>query len=373
LADYLQFSGACAPGERAVVAAAGDLLVHHELQKQAFAAKDGFRTIWTGVADLLAAADLTYLNLEVPLAAGLDASLAEVPDPGKVFDNVVYTGYPRFNVHPSLARDLKKTGVDLVSTANNHALDRGPVGIDRTIEALRAAKLRHVGTRAQGGDEAWSTTVSAGPLELAFVACTRHTNQIQDPHHQVLRCDKDAREIDRLIGRLKQRKGIDAVIVTPHQGAEYEPEPSETEVERAHRWLEAGALAVLASHPHVLQRWEKHVTADGRETFVIYSLGNFASHQQELPRRAGAIVYLGLTRGEDGNTRIHGVRYLPTHVRKDGSRFFTEAIDRAGGPEDARAHVVSVLGAGNLLSPDEPLVLDPHCDPAWRPRGQPGG
>ena len=65
------------------------------------------------------------------MASGLDRNFNEVPDPGMVYDRVVYSGYPRFNYHPSLAVDLRRSGVDVVSTANNHALDRGPVGVEQ--------------------------------------------------------------------------------------------------------------------------------------------------------------------------------------------------------------------------------------------------
>jgi poly-gamma-glutamate synthesis protein (capsule biosynthesis protein) len=366
--DYLRFSAACVEGDRATIAAGGDLLTHRELQKQAFGADDGFRNIWSAIGDLLKAPDLTYLNLEGPLGHGLDRDFAEVPDPGQVFDNVVYTGYPRFNYHPSVAKDLKKAGVDVVSTANNHALDRGPLGADRTIESLRKAGVKYVGTRKQGDESArWYTTTKAGELTLAWVACTRHTNRVPDDLHQVLRCDTDRREIGKLIRKLVKRKNLDAVIVTPHQGKEYSPEPREKEVERVHGWLEAGALAVLGSHPHVLQPWEKYLTQDGRETFVIYSLGNFASHQPELPRRSSLLLYLGFTRGEDGQTRVNGVRYVPLHVREDDKKYFTEAIDRVRSHADSRALTAAMFGLGNLQDPDKPVVTDPHCDPDWRP------
>jgi poly-gamma-glutamate synthesis protein (capsule biosynthesis protein) len=365
--EYLRFSGACTEGERVTIAAAGDLLIHHELAKQAFEAEDGFENIWANISDLLEGADLTYLNLEGPVAPGLDRNFNEVPDPGKVFDKVVYTGYPRFNYHPSVAKDLRRAGVDIVSTANNHALDRGPVGVDRTIGILRRAGLKYVGTRpSTKPDAAWHTTTKIGDLKVAWIACTRHTNQVPDSAHQVLRCDKDMREIEKLIRRLAARKSVDAVIVTPHQGKEYQAEPGEKEIDRVHRWLEAGALAVLGSHPHVLVPWEKYLTSDGRETFVIHSLGNFASHQPELPRRSSMLLYLGLVRGADGVTRISGVRYVPLHVRQEGERFFTEAIDRVGGPAESRDLTTGMFGAANVLPPGESLVLDPHCDAQWR-------
>ncbi|HLT38409.1 MAG TPA: hypothetical protein VK034_19115, partial [Enhygromyxa sp.] len=106
---------------------------------------------------------------------------------------------------------------------------------------------------------------------------------------------------------------------------------------------------------------------DGREGFVFYSLGNFASHQPELSRRSSVLLYLDLVVGEGGALGIAGVRHLPLHVRQSGDEFFVEAIDRAAGPADARALIVALLGGANLVTPDEAKLGDPHCDESWRP------
>ncbi len=371
--DYLQFDGACAAGKRITIGFAGDLLLHHELQKQAYASKQGAAVIWAGIADLLAEPDLTYLNFEGVMAPGLDRDFFEVPDPGKTYDRTVYTGYPRFNYHPSIAADLVAAGVDVVSTANNHSLDRGPLGVDRTIAALRKASLDHFGTREQTGPERWYTITEVDGLKIAWVSCTKNTNRIPDDFNQVLRCGRGS-VVEQTIAQLratgryeKREPKVDAVIVTPHWGKEYSHFVGEKERALAQKWIDAGAIAVVGSHPHVVQSWEKLVAADGREGFALYSLGNFASHQPELSRRSSLLLYLSLVVGDDGAVRIAGVRHLPLHVRQAGKEFFVEAIDRATGPADARALLVALLGAGNLVGPDEPKRGDPHCDEDWRP------
>lgn len=392
--DYLQFSAACAEGPRFTVAFGGDLLLHRELQRQAYDAKDkaGAEVLWANIADLLAEPELTYLNLEGPLAAGLDRDFVEVEDPGRSYDGVVYSGYPRFNYHRSVAKDLVRAGIDVVSTANNHALDRGPLGVDRTVEALERARLRFTGTRAAEGPERWHAITRVGDLSLAWIACTKHTNQIEDPNGQVLRCGDGAavrKTIERLLGRgryAKRKPKVDAVIVTPHWGKEYSHFPREREQRIAREWIEAGATAVIASHPHVIQPWEKVEASDGREGLIFHSLGNFASHQPELSRRSSVLLYLTFVVDESsvelGETaeaaaapsprlRIAGARYLPLHVRQDGKRFFVEAIDRVEGPADARGLLVALLGEANLVAPEGDKRGDPHCDPSWRPAATP--
>jgi hypothetical protein len=371
--DYLQFDGACQAGKRVTLAFAGDLLLHRELQEQAYAVEEGAAVLWTNIADLLAEPDLMYLNLEGPMAAGLDREFLEVEDPGRKYDRIVYTAYPRFNYHASIAKDLAAAGVDIVSTANNHALDRGPLGVQRTIDALRQAKLPFAGTRETGELARSYTVTEVDGLEIAWIACTQTTNQIPDDLDQVARCGNGTaieEQIRRLraTGRYHKRKPkVDAVIVTPHWGKEYTHTPREPEQKLAQLWIDAGAIAVIGSHPHVIQPWAKLHAEDGREGLVMYSLGNFASHQPELSRRSSLLLYMTLVETQAGELHIAGVRHVPLHVRQQGDEFFVEAIDRVQGPADARALVVALLGAGNLALPGEPKLADPHCDEAWRP------
>lgn len=363
-AGYLGFARACEARERVVVAAVGDLLLHHELQIQATTAEQRFRVLWAGVDDLLQAADVTYGNLEVPLAAGVLRSGAETTDPGLVFDRKVYTSYPRFNVNPLLAEDLRLSGFDVVSTANNHALDRGPLGADRTLAALDAAKLKHTGTRARGESGPWHAVTEAKGLRIAWLACTMHTNMIEDPDGQVLRCFDDPEAVAGEVRRLAAAPEVDAVIVTPHWGKEYEPRPHKQQRQFARRWAEAGATAIVGNHPHVLQPWEKLTTADGREVLVAYSLGNFVSHQPDLGKRTTAILYVGLGRAAAGGKAfVTGAGYVPVHVRQTGEEFFAEALDRVEGRALERAHVVRNFGADNLLAADAPLEPAPQCWP----------
>jgi hypothetical protein len=205
------------------------------------------------------------------------------------------------------------------------------------------------------------------------------TNRIPDDHEQVQRC-RDGAAVAKIISKLRgtgryAKEGVepevDVVIVTPHWGAEYSHASGEKELALAQKWIDAGALAVIGSHPHVVQPWTKLVAPDGREGLMFASLGNFASHQPELSRRSSLLLYLTLVRAADGLVQIAGTRYLPITVRQAGDEFFVESVDRAKGPADARALLVALLGASNLVLPDEAKVGDPHCDPKWKPHAVP--
>ncbi len=371
-AGYLAFHGACDaevdPAAVVTIAAIGDVLMHHELQKQAYASPAGFSTLWSGVADLLGKTDLSYANLEVPIATGLTKD-GPATDPGLRFDNAVYTGYPFFNAHPSLAAALGTAGIDIVSTANNHALDRGSEGLVLTLNSLDAAKIAHTGTRRTAA-EPWHTVTEAKGLRIAWLACTLHTNFGKDDLGQVLHCFKQTKQVLAEVAALAANDDIDAVIVTPHWGKEYDPVPQDKQRELARKLVDAGATAVIGAHPHVLQPWEKLAASDGREAFVHYSLGNFAHHQRSLERRSSIILVLGLHARSSAKATVVGARYVPIHVRMEGDKqaFFVESIDRVGGPDDARALVVDMYGPANLLGPDEAIDVAPHCVPGWKPK-----
>jgi poly-gamma-glutamate synthesis protein (capsule biosynthesis protein) len=325
----IYFRDACVPGERVTIAAVGDLLFHFNLQQQALAKTSSFARLWEPVRPILRRADLVYGNLEGPAAravmpGGMEMKLPAGKD-DRSYDRRFYAGGEGgvlvFNFHPSVVADLKAGGFDIVSTANNHAADRGPLGIERTIDALEAVKLVFTGTRRRGEtaqDRSWSTVTNAKGFAIAWLACTFSTNGMPDPHAQVLACfgprgEPSPQVLDE-IRRLAARPDVDAVILTPHWGNEYQQQPDASQRRLAHEAIDAGAAAVIGSHPHVLQPWEQYVTADGREGLIVYSSGNFISSQLRTEQRSGLISLLELTRDADGRARLTAAGYVPTWV-----------------------------------------------------------
>lgn len=359
-AGPVEFRDACRAGTSITIAAVGDVLLHAPLQRQAYASPEGHHSLWKGVEGMLERADLTYGNFEGPAAEGTTTG-GSARDPGKVFDNSVYSSYPQFNYHPSLIGALKESGFDVVSTANNHALDRRSIGADRTIANMERDGLPFTGTRRADGTGNWYTTVEAKGIKVAFVACTFSTNGIPDTKKQVLHCYEGGRqsgpanpELISTIQALKQRPNVDAIIVTPHWGVEYNHVPEQSEQNLAKAMLNAGALAVFGGHPHVVQGMEKHVTPDGREGFVIYSLGNFVSGQSGTAKRSSLILYLGLTKGSDGKVTINGVRHLPLMMNPSP----WSAVPATGVSLEL---TTKILGRWNRMEPAEELKTNPQC------------
>lgn len=342
-------SGACA---RPDLTFAGDVLLHSLIQSDAASRPNSFAPALAPVAASLSRAAISVVNLEGPAARNIAPSGREVADPGTRFDGRIYSGYPRFNYHPSIADALRSAGIDVVQTANNHAMDRGPLGADLTLAALSGAGLATTGTHPRGGPASWHTVQQVSGSSIAFLACTFSTNGLPDPADQALGCYGNQPSIPTLIHSLNAQPNIDGVVLLPHWGTEYSARPTPRQRQLARSAAEAGAIAIVGAHPHVLQPLETIQTEDGRRVPVAFSLGNLISSQWRLERRTGAILYLDLTTNAQGRLEASGPRYLPTRVERTvdrGVAVFPAAHLATGGP--SLAHAQRILGPG-LLTPD---------------------
>jgi len=346
------FPNSCAKGKSIIIAAVGDVLLHPPLQKQG--AEKGFKSLWADAIPYIKSADIAYANLEGPMAQGINEA-------GHVANsNSVYTGFPLFNYPPSVGVALKESGFALVSNANNHALDRLGIGVDRTITSLDKMNLLHVGTRTRDSQQKMFHIVLAKDFKIAWIACTAHTNGIADIHHQILYCyNKNDRQwiIDKIH---ELRHQVDAVIVTPHWGEEYQTQPTSAQINFAHAVLDAGAIAVLGSHPHVLQPLKKYITPDGRTTLIMYSLGNFVSYQGRPQTRATVILLLGLTKTSQG-TNINGIRFVPMYMQnRNGRNIFLQRLNKNEQHTLPQQIISNAVPLNNMLYTEQ-IVTNPEC------------
>ncbi len=385
------------PGVRiATLAFVGDVLLHDTLLVQGYEMRSsgGHRTLWRRIEPALAAADITYANLEGPVAEGMRCDGRIDPDPpAPTYLNAtctaahrdgVYTQFPLHNYPPRLLDDLTLAGVDIVSTGNNHALDRGPSGVDATLDALEARGMLHFGTgrsTTAGPTHALTRLRQGGArLTLAWVACSFSDNGLSDPYHQLARCyDGAGAPAEGLLDQVRElagRPSVDAVVVTPHWGHEYHEVPSPSQRSLAKELVAAGADVVVGSHPHVLQPLEL-VRAGNRQAYVMYSLGNFVADQVGTAARSTVVLFFDATREDGGGVAIANPRYLPLHMadaRTSSSRLHAlvpldpaaelsqaeaESLALVLGllPDDMRINLQTAVGNGRgreLLGPGSP-------------------
>lgn len=317
--------------------AVGDILLHKKLQRKGIA--QGFEVIWQPTIPFLQQADLAYANLEGPIAEDINKRGQQVSNYRDIFK--IYSSFPMFNYHPSLAASLKRSGIDIVSTANNHSLDRYGIGIDKTITALDKVNIDHVGTQSRITPSTWYKLTQQKDITLAWISCTQDTNGIPDPAKQVLYCYKkgDNQKILDLIRSLQTK--VDAIIITPHWGVQYQIYPNKQQKLFARQWLEQGATIILGSHPHVIQPIQYYQTKDGRRTLIAYSLGNFVSNQGSLKNRSSGVLALKLTK-ENNTLEISQVTFYPTYMQNRGGKLHLEWVTSTRHP--SYRHLKRIVG-----------------------------
>lgn len=293
------------------LAVAGDIMAHgpqiNSARENGGGAYD-FKPMFEDVRPILSAADLTIANFETTTAG---------PDRG-------YTGYPLFNSPDTLLDAIKYAGIDVLTTANNHSLDTRDTGLIRTLEQIRARGMDAVGTYVDGNADRILVKEVNG-IKFAILSYTESTNGLGDQYDpaylntilNLMTKENISRDI-----KLAKEAEVDFIIAYLHWGNEYMTEPNEIQVDFANFMAEEGVDLILGSHPHVIQKTDIIETADGRETFVVYSLGNFISNQRVETLGAGyeltedgLIINFDIVKNDlTGETNITNVEYIPTWV-----------------------------------------------------------
>ncbi|BFL72229.1 CapA family protein [Anaerococcus nagyae] len=190
------------------------------------------------------------------------------------------SGYPTFNSDKNIYRSLKNIGVDVITTANNHALDTGIDGLDTTIEAMNSYGIDNCGTRIDPYRKYLIKDING--IRVGILAYTEQINGLE----YLLNTKDKKNKIDMIDPILimddiqKIRKaGADFVVVYPHWGVEYSSYPESWQINLAHAMIDWGADMVIGNHPHVIQPREEYISQDGRKGMIYYSLGNLVSNQ----------------------------------------------------------------------------------------------
>lgn len=281
----------------------GDIMCHDSQYKDAYVKESDsydFSYVFSDIQKYIQTADIAVGNLETTFA-------------GKERG---YSNYPTFNTPEQLAYNLKTLGIDLLSTANNHSLDKGYKGLISTLDFLDDAEIAHTGTYRSEEEQNQISVQNVKGITMAFLSFTYGTNGIPVPSGKdycVNLIDEDL--ILKQINLAKEQNP-DMICVFMHWGVEYQTKQNKTQENLANFLFKNGVDVILGGHPHVLQPMEKReiTLEDGttKDGFIIYSLGNFISGQNKLPRQSSAILDLEITKnGETGKISIDEVTYTP--------------------------------------------------------------
>ena len=213
------------------------------------------------IAGELQRSDITIGNLECTLSDNFDQP--EKTDP-QTF---------RFKTWTSTVSGLELADIDVLSRANNHSFDFGPVGMNDTSATLEAAGIKHFGMGQTLQDARQPSICTVGDLTFAFLGYNG-VSHVWDG--ATVDTPGTSPMIEEYVREDVSRAAAAGHIVVPffHWGVEYVPWPTDEQRRIAHAAIESGAAAVIGSHPHWVQAVE---TYRGRP--IIYSLGNFVFDQ----------------------------------------------------------------------------------------------
>lgn len=293
------------------LAAIGDIMCHNTQYNDAYNKSSktyDFTHFFTNVKSELSSADITIGNLETTFA-GADRG---------------YSSYPTFNTPEALGNSLKDIGIDVLSTANNHSLDKGYAGIVNTLKTLDNLEISHMGTYNSPDSQNQILVKDVNGIKIAFLAFTYGTNGIPIPSGK----EYCINLIDKalIVSQIQKAKeqNVDVISVSMHWGLEYKLTPNDEQKELADFLFKNGVDIILGSHPHVLEPMEKKtVTLDDgteKDCFVIYSLGNFISGQNKENTKSTIILNLQLTKHTNGQISIDSAQYTPLYFHKNSAK-----------------------------------------------------
>lgn len=293
--------------KEAQLIAVGDIMMHLAQTKSGYNPQTNtysFPTFFRKVQPILSQGDWVIANLETPLA-GAEAQ---------------YTDYPLFNAPDTVADDIKKAGFNIISTTNNHSLDRGEIGVLNTLKNLQKRNLITLGTYASAEDKAKILTVTKNDINMAILSYTYGTNGIplpQGKNYLVSLIDEK-----KIIEDIKkaQTQNVDIITVILHQGSEYQRLPNEEQKTLVKNLINAGADLILGSHPHVVQPYEifeiKEENGKIRKAVAIYSMGNFIAYQIANYKDLGVIFKVKFKKSfPSQETEITEVETIPTYIQ----------------------------------------------------------
>ena len=223
-----------------------------------------------------------------------------------------YAGYPQFRAPDEYLQAIVDAGIDIILTANNHCLDSGKHGLERTIMLMDSVGVPHIGTYVDEfeREDNYPYILEQNGIRVAILNFTYGTNGlvVEEPNI-VNMMDTAIIAVDLITAK---EVNPDVIIAIPHWGIEYQSLPSKEQRRMADWLIENGVDHVIGGHPHVAQPME--LLNDGKN-FVAYSLGNVISNQSKPNTYGGYMVRLDFVKN-DSLTMLTDCAYIPYWVSR---------------------------------------------------------
>ena len=248
--------------------------------------KYGFQYLFAHTENILADSDVLFGNLETVL---------HPEDNTSTLYNMEMKGKSEY------AQELAKIGFNVMSMANNHAMQYGADAYNHTVKLLRDSGIEPVGVNDNGKSNIYLYTKDG--INLAFVGYSFRPEKYADAGISYAQGD----ELTILEQIHSLNKDDTRVIVSVHWGEEYLHYPSVAQVHLAKRMIDAGASIILGHHPHVLQGVEEYSNG-----IIVYSLGNYIFDSWDRSTRESIIFDCKIDKSGALNYSI-----IPTFINRN--------------------------------------------------------
>ena len=290
--------------------AIGDIMCHNTQYWDAYQKETDtydFSYVFENVKDYIAAGDISIANIETSFA-GKDRG---------------YSNYPVFNSPDELARDVKATGLDIITTAGNHCLDMGYSGLSRTIDVLKNNGIEQLGTYKSQEERDTIFIKDVKGIKIAFIDYTYGTNGIPVPSGKEYCVNLIDKNLIKKDIESAKKQNVDMIVACMHWGDEYKTKANKEQEDLADFLFKNGVNVIIGNHPHVLEQMEKRTVTleDGttQDGFVIFACGNFICDQNAENTRNSIILNLDITRHSDGKVTVDKANYIPIYMYKGAS------------------------------------------------------
>lgn len=285
----------------------GDNVIHGAVMEDGKRyAKDGeeynFSHIYANVRDVIADADVAFINQETPTG-------------GKALG---YTGYPNFNGPQEMGDTLVDIGFDIVCIGTNHLADYRDKGMKGTLDYWDTKPVTMIGGYRSMEDYNTVRVHEVNGVKIALLSYTYGTNGMSVSKESGLVIPY-INETDIRRQTAKAKKLGDIVVVNMHWGTDSSFTLDATQKKYAKILAECGVDVVIGEHPHVLQPIEWVEGANGHKMLLTYSIGNFVSTMLYDTCMVGGMLSFDIVKTAD-DTYVENVLLVPTVTHYDMNR-----------------------------------------------------
>ena len=266
-----------------------------------------FTDAFLDVVPVLSDADLTLMNFE--------GNLVGPP-----------YGTQTASAPQQLVEALDAAGVDILQMANSYSIYNGMIGLNQTLNNIRAAGIEPVGafsTPSEFRQSKGYTICELQGIKVAVVAFTKGMGSLGLPEGNeqcvnklFVDYDTEYKQIDydgiRSILRSVRSESPDVTIAMLHWGAEYNDTVFDSQEDIAELMIAEGVDVILGTHSHMVH---EIVFDQENNTLVAYSLGDFFGDAEKSGTNYSIILDIQITRDNElGTTKIDNFSVTPIYT-----------------------------------------------------------